>query len=95
LMMLEHPWITHQFVHSTPGELESNFVSSVFVIYVMFLFVYSCQFLGYFLIYYLLCFYNVDFWYVSIHVFYIKEQIRISLLSSMDLDEASNIICVW
>jgi hypothetical protein len=70
-MMLGHPWLTHRFVYITPGQLEGNFVLSLFVICIMFLCVYSCQFLGYFLIYYYYV-YNVDFWYVSIHNFYIK-----------------------
>jgi hypothetical protein len=70
LVMLGHPWLTHWLVYNTPGKIESNFIPSLFVTCVIFLFGYSCQFFGCFLVY---CYvYNIDLWYAGIHVFYIK-----------------------
>jgi hypothetical protein len=70
LMMLGHTWLTYQFVYSTAGQIGSSFAPLLFAICVLLLSGYSCESLSCFLVYHYV--YNLSFWYISIHVFYIK-----------------------
>jgi hypothetical protein len=51
LMMLGHPWLTRRFVYIIAGQIGSSFAPSVFVICVLFLSGYSCEFLSFSLVY--------------------------------------------